>query len=256
MVPPRLRDIVIMMRVNSHVKGATTLTPTRRDHQKQRTRAAVLAAARELVLERQPPSVPAAAERARVSPATAYRYFPQADQLWEEASLEAFELAIAGADAEERIKAAGDDVEARLDALITSIGWRMIDDPGPYHVLARAGIDRWFEQQGRPDDEPVPVRQGRRTQYNALVIEPLRAELPEEERAQLQAALGLVWGPEAVISLVDVMGLDADLAKQTMLRTAHWILRSALAEPNCPTAARTDAQPVGTARTKANRRPP
>jgi hypothetical protein len=99
-----------------------------------------------------------------------------------------------------------------------------------YHVLARAGIDRWFEQEARSDDEPVPVRQGRRTQYNALILEPLSTDWPAHELAQLHAALGFVWGPEAVISLVDLMGLDTETAKQTVLRTARWILRSALTD--------------------------
>lgn len=203
----------------------------RRANQKQRTRAAILAAAQDMVLERRAPSVAAAAERASVSPATAYRYFPQADQLWEEASLELVELATLGTDAEALIRARGDDVEGRLDALITSIGWRMIDQPGPYHVLARAGIDRWFARQDDTDgDEPVPVRQGRRVHFNDLVLEPLRDRLPDAQIAQLNAALGLVWGVEAAISLVDVIGLDPDSAKQTMLRTARWVLRSALAD--------------------------
>jgi AcrR family transcriptional regulator len=50
-------------------------------NQKTRTRAAVLGAAVELLGQGAAPSVPAAAARALVSPATAYRYFPSAEDL-------------------------------------------------------------------------------------------------------------------------------------------------------------------------------
>ena len=50
-----------------------------RANQKERTRAALVDAAKALVRAGAPPTVAEAAERARVSRATAYRYFPTQD---------------------------------------------------------------------------------------------------------------------------------------------------------------------------------
>ena len=80
-----------------------------RVNQKARTRAALLAAAVELVREGRPPSVPDAAERALVSVATAYRYFPTADDLWTEASFETMDFTELSADVEKAVDAAGDE---------------------------------------------------------------------------------------------------------------------------------------------------
>jgi AcrR family transcriptional regulator len=201
-----------------------------RADQKLRTRRAVLTAAAELVREGHPPSVAAAAERALVSAATAYRYFPSADDLWSEAALEAsgFENQMPAIKA--CIEAAGTDVEARLEALIRSIGWQMIDDPAPFHHFAKAGIASWLAQQDVRADERVPVRAGRRHGFNALVLEPMRGQLPEREIELISAALSVGWGTEAMISLTDVAELDPATAKDLMLKICRWILHGALAD--------------------------
>jgi AcrR family transcriptional regulator len=188
-----------------------------RANQKARTRSALLAAAVELVREGRPASVPAAAERALVSVATAYRYFPKADDLWAEAAFEAVDFAATTLQVDQLVAAAGDDPEARLEAVVTSIGWRMIDDPAPFHLLVRAGIDSWLAQQEAPAEDRVPVRQNRRQRWNTMVVEPLRGRLDDDELARLVGALS-------------VGGLDPETAKHTMLRTCRWILRSAVAE--------------------------
>ena len=64
----------------------TVSTAAGRANQKARTRAALLQAATELVRDGRPPSIPEVADRALISVATAYRYFPSAEELWFEAS--------------------------------------------------------------------------------------------------------------------------------------------------------------------------
>jgi AcrR family transcriptional regulator len=190
-----------------------------------RTRAALLTAAVELVREGQPPSMPEAAARALVSPATAYRYFATAEELWEEASMEAVEFLERAGELERALAAAGDDPFARLEAVVTSVGWRMIDEPIPFRRMARSGLNRWFAQEEAGSTaEGMPVREGRRNRWNARILEPLRDRLSEEEMERAMGALGVAWGPEAVISLIDVCRLDADTAKATMLQTTRWIL--------------------------------
>ena len=196
-----------------------------RVNQKNRTRQAVLEAAVELIRQGRPRSIGAAAKLALVSPATAYRYFPNADALWEEASLELTEPWNP-----EIVEKAGDDAEARLTAVVQSIGWRMLDEELPYRNLARTSLERWFAQAEVPENERVPVREGRRMQWNAKALEPLRRELSPRALKQVTNALALVWGTEAVIVLRDVCRLDTASAKTVMLNAARWLLAGALAE--------------------------
>jgi AcrR family transcriptional regulator len=186
----------------------------------------LLTAAVQLARERRPPSIPEAAELALVSRATAYRYFPSAQALWEEAT---FEIATGSWDASV-VDEAGDRVGARLDAAVTTLGWHMLDEEAPFRLRARAALELWFQHAGLPDEERTPVREGRRMAWNAKVVEPLRGRLTDDEVDELANALALVWGPEAVIVLRDVCRLDPDAAKATMLRAAHWLLAGALAE--------------------------
>lgn len=199
-------------------------------NQKARTRAALLAAAVELVREGRPPSVPDAAERALVSVATAYRYFPTADDLWTEASFETMDFTELNADVAKRIEAAGNDAAARLEVVITQIGWDMLENPLPYRTMAKLASERWFAQQQSPTAESAPIREGRRHHWNERVVEPLRGTLTDAERRRLVAALDIAWGTEAAISLIDVAGLEVEEAKRVMLQTAQWMLAAGLAD--------------------------
>ena len=206
-------------------QAKSSKTTSGRSNQKARTRQALVAATAELIREGKAPSIPAAAERALMSPATAYRYFSSAQSLWEEASLEIIEDWDTG-----QIDQVGDDPRARLDAVVQGVGWHMLDDELPYRNLVRASLERWYEQSGLPANERMPVRQGRRMVYNTKVVEPLRHELPDVAIDQLINALALVWGTEAVLVLRDVCRLDTEQAKDTMLRASRWMLDGFLAQ--------------------------
>jgi AcrR family transcriptional regulator len=199
-------------------------------NQKTRTRTALLNAAAELVREGKPPSMPEAAERALVSVATAYRYFSSAEDLWWEASNQAFGQQSTIAGAEQRIEAAGSDPQARLEALIRSVGFEMFDDQVPYRRIAKSALEQWFRQAAASPSERVPIRQGRRNQQIRHVIAPLETQLPKKDFDRIAHALGLVIGSEAMISLTDAVGLDVSAAKRTLLDAARWLLAGALAE--------------------------
>src|SRR4029078_12083405 len=137
-------------------------TSAGRANQKARTRAALLQAAAELVREGNSPSMPQAADRALVSVATAYRYFPSAEDLWWEASNEAVGQTMA--EVKQRVDDAGSDPRARLDALLRSAGFRMLDDQVPYRRITKVALEHWFGQVDAPERERVPVRQRRRNE--------------------------------------------------------------------------------------------
>lgn len=174
--------------------------------------------------------MPDAAERARVSVATAYRYFTSAEDLWDEASFEALDFLASSDEIGAAIEAAGDDVHARLEALIRVLGRRMIDDPMPFRQQARAGLERWFAQRQLAPEDHVPVRPGRRNAFTRRALAPLQDRLSKSDFERLVAALGVGWGTEAVISLLDVGELDAEAALETMVTTCRWILDGALAD--------------------------
>ncbi|HEU4675075.1 MAG TPA: TetR/AcrR family transcriptional regulator [Motilibacteraceae bacterium] len=201
-------------------------------NQKQRTRRALLQAAAELVREGASPSIPAAAERALVSVATAYRYFSSAEDLWWEASTSTYEQTVEQSARE--VERAGTDPQARLEALLRSTGFPMLDDQLPYRRVAKNALEQWFRQQAAADDERVPVRQGRRNDQIRAAIAPLADQLPGDAMDRLTHALGLLVGTEPVISLIDAIGLDVPEAKQTLLDAARWMLSGALAELSPP----------------------
>jgi AcrR family transcriptional regulator len=174
--------------------------------------------------------MPEAADRALVSIATAYRYFPSAEELWWEASNAAFGDQATLAQAGQRIEAAGNDPQARLEALIRSIGFQMLDDQVPYRRIAKSALEQWFRQADSPPEERVPIRQGRRNEQIKHVMAPLEGRLPKKDSDRIAHALGLVVGSEAMISLTDAVGLDTPAAKRTLLDAGRWLLAGALAE--------------------------
>ena len=201
-----------------------------RSNQKARTRAAILGAAVDLLREGKPVSVPEAAERALVSPATAYRYFTSAEELADEASIELLHFVASTEEIGGAIETAGDDVHARLEALVRWLGWRMLNDPMPFRQQAKAGLDRWFAQQHVDPEDRVPVREGRRNALIRQAVGPLGGRLSATDFERLVAALGVGLGTESAISLVDVANLDPETALDTMLATCRWILDGALAD--------------------------
>ena len=200
-----------------------------RSNQKARTRTALLQSATGLVKEGRPPSMPEAADRALVSIATAYRYFSSAEELWWEASKTiAFEGPMAEAD--QQIDAAGNDPQARVEALVRSIGFRMLDDQMPYRQMTRAALEEWFRQADAPAGERVPIREGRRNRPIRHALEPLRSELRDKDIDRIAYALALVVSSEAVIALIDAVGLDVPAAKKSLLDAGRWLLSGALVE--------------------------
>jgi hypothetical protein len=58
----------------------------------------------------------------------------------------------------------------------------------------------------------------------------LRDTLEDYQVDSLVEALGFVLGPEAVVTLLDVLQLSPEAAKERQLTSALWMLRGGLAE--------------------------
>ena len=106
----------------------------------------------------------------------------------------------------------------------------MIDNQAPFRRLAKGALEQWFSQADTPVEHRVPMRQGRRNEFIAVVVEPLRGQLTDDDVDRIAHALGVVIGTDTMLALTDGVGLDGDDAKQAMLDAARWLLTGALAE--------------------------
>lgn len=193
--------------------------PERRQNQRYRTRKDLLEAAARLLREGRSPSVAEVADAARISRATAYRYFPSREALLAEAPLDdeqpTPESLFAGD--------ATTDPVARLDKAEAAMHRATFANPAQYRaMLARllASADRNADHgDGR---RALPVRQNRRTALIDAALEPARRRFDRATYEKLRAALALVFGTESMIVFRDVLGLDPAAAR----RVKQWAIRA------------------------------
>lgn len=189
-----------------------------RTRQKQRTRGALMEAARELVTQGLTPTVDEAATKASVSRTTAYRYFPNQRAL----------LVAAHPEIEARSllpETAPSDVAARLDAVITAFLHLIVDTEAQQRTMLRLSLDPDPSHRGE-----LPLRKGRAIGWIAEALSPLRTVMAERDLRRLILAIRSAAGIEALVWLTDIAGLTRKEAVQLMRWSADALLRSALAE--------------------------
>lgn len=195
-----------------------------RANQKQRTRAAIVEAAQLLLRSGVEPTVASAAEAAKVSRATAYRYFPTPESLL----LEVSGVTPAYEPVEQLVQyLKGDDPEARLLKFVKMINDITFADEPQMRMALKVYLDTWFASRSEGAKVP-PVREGRRMRWLETVLEPARTKLRKPEWKKLQAAIALTVGADAMVIMKDVCKLDEAEAKEILLWTAKVILRAGL----------------------------
>ncbi|MDX3759390.1 TetR/AcrR family transcriptional regulator [Streptomyces mirabilis] len=196
----------------------TAQAGTGRTNQKQRTRTAIVAAARELTATGAEVTMPAIARAALVSEATAYRYFPDLPSLISEAlagvwppPAEALEPVADSADPVERVAFA-------CEFLLRGI-------------LARQGSVRAMIAATITRPETVTTRPGIRFGLIDHALLPLEDTLGARDPdgfAQLKRDLAVVVSAEAFFTLTDLCGLDPDEAITSAARTAATLTEAAV----------------------------
>jgi AcrR family transcriptional regulator len=199
---------------------------TGRVNQKRRTRAAVVAAAKELLQQGITPTVPQAAELALVSRTTAYRYFPTQEALLLEVAVnidvdEIEDLVAQAVDAEH--------APERVVEVLQLLNRHVLDEEVQYRTTMRLYLDQWLTAVAEGDEAPI-VREGRRRRWFAESLAPLRAGLPKKDVDRLIAALSLTGGIEAISVLRDVCQLERDEALAVTEWAARALLDAALGE--------------------------
>jgi AcrR family transcriptional regulator len=204
-----------------------------RANQKERTKTALLEAALDLLREDVTPTIPAAAEKAKVSRATAYRYFPTQDSLLQEIAQQ--HPAVATVD--EVVDALEtDDVAERLLALLDAFNPIVIADETHMRTALRTFQENWLSaRRDQSDDMPAPfVRSRRRMRWLDEVLRPLEPLTPEN-RERLRAALALTLGIDSIVILKDVCELDDERALEVLRWAALALLRAGLDETGAST---------------------
>ena len=200
----------------------------RRANQKARTRTAIVDAARRLQERDLTPTVAAAARDAKVSRATAYRYFPTQQalliELGAERTYEPVEQLLA--------QMTSPDVEERLLSLIDAYEKAFERDEPRIRMAVGVYQDTWLRAHRDGSATSLRLRQGRRMRWLDTVLQPLA--LPGERRQRLKTALALAFGPDSLIILKDVCGLSSAEASATLRRTALALLRAELSEEADP----------------------
>jgi AcrR family transcriptional regulator len=189
-----------------------------RTHQKQRTRQALIDAARELMARGLTPKVDEAAASAFISRTTAYRYFPN-----QRALLIAAHPEIEARSLLPEVPPA--NPEARLDIVIQSFLRLIVDTEPQQRTMLRLSLDP--EPSVRGD---LPLRQGRAIGWISEALAPLGSRMSKAELRRLAVAIRSAAGIEALVWLTDIAGLSRKQAVEVMRGSARALLRSALAD--------------------------
>ena len=199
-----------------------------RANQKERTRAALVAAAAALLRRGAgPPTVAEAAEAAKISRATAYRYFPTQEALLVEVAARG--PMVAPVEAALAALPPGGDPEARLLRLLDAFNPAVFADQATMRTALRVYLDSWFEQRRAGAESPA-VREGRRTRWLDEALAPVRRGMPARDWRRLRAAISLTLGSEALVVMKDVCRLGDEEALAVLRWAAVALLRAGLDE--------------------------
>ncbi len=194
---------------------------TGRVNQKNRTRNALIAAARELVADGETPTVEQTATRAEVSRTTAYRYFPTQGDLLVAAHPEI--------GAESLLPdPAPSAVEERLSAVIAAFLEIVAATEVQQRSMLRLSLDLAVDEDRR---RQLPLRQGRAIGWIEEALAPLSGRLTADQVHQLALAIRSVAGIEALVWLTDVGGLSTQAADAVMAWSSRALLSAALKDP-------------------------
>lgn len=189
-----------------------------RTGQKQRTRDALIAAARKLVAQGKTPTVEDAAKAAAISRTTAYRYFPNQRAL------------LVAAHPETEISSllpptSSDDPAARLEAVILAFTRLIADTEPQQRTMLRISLEA-----DATEHAPGLLRQGRAIGWIKDALSPLRTCMPERALGRLILAIRSATGIEARVWLTDVAKLSSDDAIELMRWSARAMYRTAVAD--------------------------
>lgn len=202
------------MTTQAETAGAGPVNQAGRVNQKARTRAAIVAAARDLGRRGAEITMPAVAQAALVSEATAYRYFPDLISLLREADESGWpspaQALAPVAHSDDPVERVGYAAEVLLRG-----------------VLARQSAVRATIAGSITRPEVAAGRPGHRFGLIDEALAPLARRADPAAVEQLRRDLAVVMSAEALFILTDLYGLAPDEAVASAVRTARTLTAAA-----------------------------
>jgi AcrR family transcriptional regulator len=190
-----------------------------RANQRERTRLAIVEGACRLLREGKIPSVADAAEAARVSRATAYRYFPTQSALIQEAVDTGLPTTWEPDKRHADLAAFADRVERVVTEMLTLTH----DNGAILRGVLLLSLQQWATIQAGDKLEEEPIMRGRgRIPAIEAALAPYRGTLSPAALRRLTISLSLIVGAESLVVLSDIWNLDEAEAKEV----ARWIART------------------------------
>ncbi len=190
-----------------------------RANQRERTRLAIMEGARRLLREGKIPSVADAAEAARVSRATAYRYFPTQSALIQEAVHTGLPNTWEPDRRHADLMAFADRVEHAVAEMLTLTH----DNEAILRGVLLLSLQQWatIRAGDKLEEEPVTRGTGRIPAIQAALA-PYQDTLTPAALRRLTIGLSLIVGAESLVVLRDIWDLEETEAKEV----ARWIART------------------------------
>jgi len=208
------------MRLESHYEidvSSCQMSPVR-EAQRSRTRRALVEAADELFAEGRVPTVPEVAERADVSRATAYRYFPTQEALLLETTFLGDQDALRALP--ELSGEVVDPAERVAQAVRNGASWTL-EREARLRMILRASLD----------PAGGTKRPARRRRYIAELLASVKDELPRETYERLSGALTLLFGIDPIVALADNSDVEREAIPDVLAWAAESLVRAALQPP-------------------------
>jgi AcrR family transcriptional regulator len=194
---------------------STSYEETGRSGQKQRTRTALLASARELIATSgAAPTVAEAAEAAGISRTTAYRYFPSQGALLIAAHPEVDTASMLDA-------TTSDDAADRVESVVRRFLTIIVDTEVQQRTMLRLSLTPGVDRSG------LPLRQGRAVGWISEALAPLAERFDADGVRRLAIAVRAVSGIESLVWLTDVAGLETAQAVEQVVWSARALVRQA-----------------------------
>jgi AcrR family transcriptional regulator len=199
-----------MTSMSSEIQGG-------RVNQKQRTRRAIVDAARDLAKTGAEVTMPAIAKTALVSEATAYRYFPDLVTLLREAFIGTWP---SPAESLEPVAHSTDPVE-RVGCAAEVLLRGVLAYQGAVRAMIAASVTR---------PEVAATRPGQRFRLIDQALAPPAdlSGISPESLAQLRRDLAVIISAEALFTLTDLCGLPPEDAIASGVRTARTVTAAAI----------------------------
>jgi AcrR family transcriptional regulator len=199
--------------------------PNRRPNQTSRTRKDLLQAASRMIKQGRRITLEDVAEEARVSRATAYRYFSSVDELLVEAPIDG-----AVPDPDELFRgASSQDPVDRLLRVETALHDMISGNEQALRLLLAHSVGRGTNGEER---DGFPVRQNRRTALIEAALAPAKARFKPAELAKLTKALALVMGTESMVVFTDVLQVSEGEARKVRQWAIRALVETAMTDDN------------------------